>query len=282
MMRPLLLTLCGLLLSSPVLAAPETASPASVYDRVMASGTIRCGYINYPPHLIVDPATKKISGISHDIVEEMAALLQLKVEWTEEVGWGSTVEAMRSNRVDAICTSFWQNPVEGRYVAFTIPLFYSAVGAYVRADETRIKPDLGNLDDPKFLISGSDGAVASTIAQQDYPKATLKSLPNMTDETQMLMEVTAGKADIAFIETYLGEKFIKANPGSLKNLVPNKPVRLFGDTFAIPMDDYKFKTMLDSALVQMLYGGRVDKIIKKYEEVPGGIYRVAKPYEAVQ
>jgi ABC-type amino acid transport substrate-binding protein len=48
------------------------------------------------------------------------------------------------------------------------------------------------------------------------------------------------------------------------------------------MDDYKFKTMLDSALVQMLYGGRVDKIIKKYEEVPGGIYRVAKPYEAVQ
>jgi ABC-type amino acid transport substrate-binding protein len=161
-------------------------------------------------------------------------------------------------------------------------LFYSAVGAYVREDEARIKPDLSNLDDKAFKISGSDGAVASTVAQQDFHHATLLSLPNMTDETQMLLEVAGRKADISFIETYLGEKFIKANPGALRNLVPDNPVRLFGNTFAVPMGDVKFKSMLDSALVQMLYGGRVDKIIKKYEEVPGGIYRVARPYEAVK
>ena len=255
------------------------AESETTYDRVLRTGELRCGYINYPPHLIVDPATKAITGISHDIVEEMAALLGLKVAWTEELGWGNTVEAMRSGRVDAICTSFWQNPVEGKYVGFTIPLFYSAVGAYVRTDDSRIKADLSNLDDKAFKISGSDGAVASTVAQQDFPHATLVSLPNMTDETQMLLEVSGKKADIAFIETYLGEKFIKTNPGTLKNLVPNNPVRLFGNTFALPMGDVKLKSMFDSALVQKLYGGRVDKIISRYEEIPGAITRVAKPYQ---
>lgn len=276
-MKLLVIAALALGLAVPAFAAD---SADSNYERVLRTGELRCGYINYPPHLIVDPVTGEISGISHDIIEEMARLLDLKVRWSEELGWGNTVEAMRANRVDAICTSFWQNPVEGKYVGFTIPLFYSAVGAYVRSDENRIKADLSNLDDPAFRISGSDGAVASTVAQQDFPKATLLSLPNMTDETQMLLEVAAGKADIAFIETYLGEAFIKANDGKLKNLVPGRPVRLFGNTLALPLGDVKLKSMLDSALVQMLYGGRIDKIIRKYEEVPGSMYRVARPYEA--
>ncbi|HOO50710.1 MAG TPA: transporter substrate-binding domain-containing protein [Alphaproteobacteria bacterium] len=251
----------------------------STYDRVLKSETIRCGYINYPPHFIIDPVSGKKSGISYDIMEEAARVLGLKVEWAEELGWGNTVEALNSKRVDAVCTSFWQNPVEGKYVFFTEPMFYSAVGAYVDAENTQINSDLSNVNDPSVRVSASDGAISFYVAQQDFPKATILSLPNMTDETQMLMEVDAGKADIAFIETYLGEKFIKANPKSLKNLVPNNPVRLFGNTFALPMDDVRFKSMLDSALVPMIQGGLVDRIISKYEEVPGGIYRVAQPFE---
>lgn len=273
----LILALCALVFAFPAYAADDAKE--SAYDRVLRTGVIRCGYINYPPHVIVDPATKVMSGISHDIIEEAARVLGLKVEWTEEVGWANTVETLRTGRVDAICTSFWQNPVEGKYVGFTIPMFYSAVGAYVKADNKFLKSDLSNVNDSAVRISASDGAISFFIAQQDYPKATVVSLPNMTDETQMLMEVDSGKADITFIETYLGEKFIKANPGSLKNLTPQKPVRLFGDTFAIPMDDVKFKSMIDSALIPMIEGGTVDKIIKKYEEVPNGILRVAAPYK---
>ncbi len=271
------LTLCALL--SPFSAYAADTAKESTYDRVLRTGVIRCGYINYPPHLIVDPATKAISGISHDIIEEAARVLGLKVEWAEEVGWANTVETLRTGRVDAICTSFWQNPVEGKYVGFTVPTYYSAVGAYVKADNKTLKADLSNINDPAVRISASDGAISFFIAQQDYPKATVVSLPNMTDETQMLMEVDSGKADITFIETYLGEKFIKANAGSLKNLTPQKSVRIFGDTFAIPMGDTALKSMLDSALIPMIEGGTVDRIIKEYEEVPNGILRVAAPYK---
>jgi len=259
--------------------AKAAAPKETTYDRVMRTKTLRCGYIDYPPHMIIDPATKVKSGIMHDIVEEAAKLLELKVEWTEEIGWANTVTTLNSGRVDAICTSFWQNPVEGRYVGFTMPLFYSAVNAYVRADDNRFTGHPEKMDDPAVSVSASDGAEAMFIAQQNYPKAKIVSLPNMTDESQLLLEVATKKADVTFVEAYLGQKFIKNNPGKLKNITAQEPVRLFGNTMAIPQDDVKFKSMLDSALVQMLYGGEVDKIIKKYEEVPGGIYRVAKPYE---
>ena len=56
------------LLSSSAFAADKE----SAYERVLRTGVLRCGYIAYPPHLIVDPATGTISGISHDIIEEAA------------------------------------------------------------------------------------------------------------------------------------------------------------------------------------------------------------------
>lgn len=251
----------------------------SAYERVLRTQTIRCGYVNYPPHMIIDPNTKVMSGISYDTIEEASRMLGFKVVWAEELGWGNTVEAIRSGRIDAFCTSLWPSAVEGKYVGYTVPMFYSAVGAYVKADNKLINSDLSNLNDSQFKISATDGNISFFIAQQDFPKAKVVSLPNMTDETQMLQEVSTGKADIAFIETYLGEKFIKTNPHSVKNLIPNRPIRIFGNTFGLPMEDVRLKSMLDSAITPLIEGGMLERIIKKYEEVPNGILRVSRPYE---
>lgn len=270
-----ILTFCILLSSPPAFAESKESS----YDRVLRTQTIRCGYINYPPHLIIDPNTQKMSGISYDTMEEVARMLGFKVDWTEELGWGNTVEAIRSGRIDALCVSLWPSAVEGKYVGYTVPMFYSAVGAYVRVDENRFKSDLSNLNDPKFRISATDGNISFFTAQQDFPKATVLSLPNMTDETQMLQEVNAGKADVAFIETYLGEKFIKTNPNTVKDIIPHSPIRIFGNTFGLPMEDVRLKSMLDAAITPLIEGGMLERIIKKYEEVPNGILRVSKPYE---
>jgi hypothetical protein len=57
------------------------------------------------------------------------------------------------------------------------------------------------------------------------------------------------------------------------------PVRVFGSVIAIPQSDRKFEIMLNTAFVQLLNGGAVDRILKKYEEYPGAIFPVSKPYE---
>src|SRR5438874_1363658 len=78
-----------------------------VYDRVMSSGVIHCGYVVYPPGLLKDPNTGKLSGVFYDIMESAAKSLQLRLEWTEEVGWGSMIEGLQANRYDMICSPVW-------------------------------------------------------------------------------------------------------------------------------------------------------------------------------
>jgi polar amino acid transport system substrate-binding protein len=266
-------------------AGPETpqgrvgiwTEPA--YQRVMRTATLRCGYVVHPPHVSKDPATGAMTGAIVDVMNEAGKLLKIKVEWPEEVGWGNTVEALTSGRIDAICTDYWMNPVEGRYVGYSMPLFYETVMAYVRADDHRFDVNLEAFDDPAVTVAATDGSLSGIIAQQDFPKVKIASLANMTDTAQVLKEVDAGKADAAFVAAMDGLRFEQNNPGRLKNLTPDRPLRAFPATIALPQQDIALKVMLDSAFVQLLYSRFVDKTLTKHGMPADAVFRVARPYE---
>src|SRR5262249_13075574 len=81
----------------------EAARPPTAFERVTASGTLRCAYIVIPPRFVKDPQTGGFSGIAYDIVEEMAKSLNLKVDWAEEVNFGTLAEGLKTGRYDAVC-----------------------------------------------------------------------------------------------------------------------------------------------------------------------------------
>jgi ABC-type amino acid transport substrate-binding protein len=273
-MKKLILALL-LFASLPAMAAEDE----SAYERVMRTNTLRCGYV-VTEALQKEPNTGEITGIIPDVLNEAGRLLNIKIEWTEELNWGNFVEAMRSHRVDAICTNFWMDPSGSKYVSYTIPLYYSGVGAYVRADETRFKGDnLEALNDPSVKVSSMEGEMSGLIADQDYPKASKVIVPQIGDASQLLMDVTSNKADIAFVDVAIGKRFERNNAGKLKNLVSDHPVRVFANTIALPPNEPQLKTMLDATLSQLLYGGFVDRVLKKHITVSDGYYPVARPYE---
>ncbi|HBM91071.1 MAG TPA: hypothetical protein DD400_04245, partial [Rhodospirillaceae bacterium] len=96
--------LVALLLQSGVITFPEktsaTASKESVYDRVLRTETIRCGYSVWKPLMWVDPNSNKKMGIFPDLMEEIGRRLGLKIVWQEELGWGMVVESVKTGRVD--------------------------------------------------------------------------------------------------------------------------------------------------------------------------------------
>ncbi len=251
----------------------------TAYERVIRTQTLRCGYVMHPPHVAKDPTTGKLSGAIVDILNEAGRLLNIKVDWTEEVGWGNSVESLQSGRVDAICTDYWMNPVEGRYVGYSMPLYYETVVAYGRADDRRFIRNLDAVNDISVTVSATDGSINGIIAQQDFPMAKISWLPNMTADLQVLTEVESGKADIAFVPVQDGLRYAQANPGKLINLTPDRPLRAFPVTIALPQSDTALKTMLDSAFVQMLYGRFVDKTLDKHGMPADAVFRVARPYE---
>lgn len=57
-----------------------------------------------------------------------------------------------------------------------------------------------------------------------------------------------------------------------------KPFNVMGNSFTFKKGEVEMKTMFDNAIMTYVNNGKLDKIIDKYEEFPGSLYHVAKPY----
>lgn len=269
---------CNTSNAKPVAAVEQTAT---VYDRVMKCGTIRCAYVIYKPGCIKDANSGKLSGIGVEVLELIAKDLGLKIEWVEEAGWGTMLEGLQTDRYDIVATPVWTHAGRARVAGFSHPLYYSPVCAYVKGNDTKFAGnDLSILNSDKYSIGTIDGATAEQIAKEDFPKARRVSLSQLSDFSQLMMTVSTGKADITFSEPLNAMDFLKHNSGSIKQVATKTPVRIFPNCWVMKRGQTEFKSMLDTVLIQLLNCGTVDKIIAKYEPAPNAVYRVAVPYQA--
>lgn len=258
----------------------EVSKRVSLYDRVMQSGKIRCAYVLYSTFSIKDPNTGKLSGLGTDALELVAKNLGLKIEYTEEVGWGTMIEGLQQGRYDIVNCPVWTNSNRARLVDFSDPLCFSPIFAYVKAGDKRFVDNLKAINSDKIKIATIDGGTVEVIARSDFPKARKESLPQLSDVSQMLLTVTTGKADVVFTEPAVAALFLKHNPGELVNIDPTNPVRVFSNCWMFNRGEMEFKDMLNTALSEAMNSGAVEKIIRKYEPAPNAIYRVATPYRA--
>ncbi len=276
--------LCGLTIQSCTSPTAQTVAKSdSVYERVMQNGTIRCGYVIYNPGCLKDPNTGKLSGIGIDTIEQVAKNLGLKVVWSEEVGWGTMLEGLQTNRYDMIATPIWTNSNRARLVDFSNPLYYSPINVWVKAGDKRFsETTLATLNSPKYVIATVDGETAEVIANEDFPLAKKLSLPQLSGVEQVLLNVSTGKADASFEEPAVAKEFLKHNQGTIEVLKMARPIRVFPNCWMFKRGQLEYKDMIDTALAQLINSGAVEKTIKKYEVHPGTLYRVALPYQKPQ
>lgn len=251
----------------------------SVYERVMQSGKIRCGYIIDPPGCRKDPNTKKLSGIGVETIELLGKNLGLKIEWAEELDWGSMIQGLETGRYDIIATPIWPNSARVRVADFTRPLYFSPVFAYAKKSSSLLRlSKLDMLNSPKYTIASIDGATPEVIAREDFPKARLLSLPQQCEISQLVLTVSSGKADATFVEPAVVAAYEKHNPGIIERIPSARPVRVFPDCWAIKRGQMEFKSMIDNALNQLINSGALDKLIDKYEPAPQTLFRISIPY----
>lgn len=245
-------------------------------QRILKSGKIRCGYLVYSSYFQKEPNTGKLSGIFHDLMEEIGKNANLKVEWTEEVGYQGIFPGLQSNRFEVFAGGLWPNTSRARAAAFSAPVFYSAITAWVRPDDIRFDKDVSIVNSPQYSIATIDGAMEDLISKNDFPKAKRLSLPELSPFIQNLLNVTTRKADITFAEPMVVKEFLKTNPGALKQVGADKPVRIFGNCFAIKPGEDELKDFLDVAVQEIVNDGRAGKILARYER--DTFYPLARPY----
>jgi ABC-type amino acid transport substrate-binding protein len=256
----------------------NAAAGSTVLARVEKTKTLRCAYNVEPPSIIVDPNTGKVSGVSADIVEHMAALLGWQVEWTEQAGWSEMTAGLDADRYDLACVGRWIHTPQTHGSAFTLPLFYSAVHGYGRANETRFDDTLNTLNDPAYAIATQDGEFNYYVAKDRFPKAQTVSVPALTDTGIQIMNVLTHKADVIFLNAALADDYMRAHPGKLRRLT-KEPVVVFDTAFMYKNGESAFGDILNGALRELHSNGYIRRTLDKWQASPESFLRVAKTFE---
>ena len=273
----LVLMAASILISCSRIDSSTGPANNSLYNRVLRSGKMRAAYAVYPPFCMRDPNTGAMSGIGVEALELIAKKLGLTIEYTEEVGWGSVIEGLQTNRYDIFACPGWTNPRRARIASFSKPLCYQPVFAYARNDDQRFAR-LENINSSSITTSSIDGTTEDLIAQTDFPNAKHLTMPQLTDISQNFLNVTSKKADVVIAEPGFASRFLKTNPGTIKNLDSLSPLRIYPMCWILKKGEFEFKAMLDTVLDEIINSGEMERLIRKYEPNKNAIFLVAKPY----
>jgi ABC-type amino acid transport substrate-binding protein len=212
-------------------------------------------------------------------MEEIGKRLSLKIEWPEEVAPAGMFAGFQSGRYDAVCAGYTRNPARSTHAAFSVPVFYFSYSIFVRGNDTRFDADQKVLNDPHYSFSVIDGELANYVIKDEFPKAKVNSLPDgaISDSTIRMVNVATGKSDATIIETAIGDDYIRANPGTIKALVP--PISVLPSNIIIPHNEVAFKDMLDAAIANLHETHFIEKTIHRHT-TGAGYYAPSPPYAA--
>ena len=257
--------------------APSAAKQETAFERVMRTGTLRCGYAVMPPQLSRDPNTGAMSGVSYDILTEAAKRLNIKVDWAEEITFMTVAEGFKSARYDSFCLTAYRWVPWARAVEFTTPLFYSTTDVYVRTNDHRFDANAKAIDSPTVTVAAIDGEASTFIRAQDFPQSATYSMPLSTDLSLVLEAVASNKADVALANPLTIMPYLTANPGKIQRAEGIRPIRAYAHSFVFGKGEHDLTSMFDVVLTEMLTDGTIDKILDKYEAIPDSFVRIKSP-----
>ena len=286
---PAIICLLVLIVTLPVLigyygggshnsTAPAAKVQETAFDRVMRTGTLRCGYAVATPWFFIDPNTGQKAGVDYDVTMAVAEKLNLKVEWTEETGWGVAEQGLASNHYDAVCGNVCIDANRTRAATFSDAFFSIPILAVVREDDHRFDAGLAGIDKPDVRIGVKSGHVFEYAAKERFPNAQRIYAADISDDTDFLLMLATNKVDIAFSGQSTIDIYNQKNPDrKVRSL--SEPARFCHGAFMVPLGDQQLKESFDAAIMQMNTGGQLAKLMEKNVKLdPRYVLLPALPY----
>ncbi len=257
----------------------------SAYDRVVRTGVLRCGYAAWEPGVTKDPNSNEMKGMFVQLVEEMARMSGIKIEWTAEIDWGQIPESLRSGKVDAFCNGMAADGGRAKYLAYTIPMSYWSFEVVARTDDERFPKGrpltVADLNKPEFSTAYTEGDVLETIKQTELPLVKGIPLPLLGTPADNLMYVLTKKTDFVVFPKVALQNYEKANgAGGLRFLKMKEPLRVYGNVIAVDIHDQELKSFLDAALLELIQSSSYGRIMTPYEkDYPGAFMRPKRNFD---
>jgi polar amino acid transport system substrate-binding protein len=189
------------------IASPAAAQAAdNTLDRVRANKVLRIAVLpGELPYFNKDLATGTWSGFSIEMANDIAKLLDVKLEYVEST-YGNSILDLQSNKIDL---GFALNPTPQRalVVDFCATVFPHPFGAMLRKGlEAKTWADINK---PEVRIAVDVGSANEAVARRFAPNATIKSLKS---RDEVMLEMSSSRVDCVVNALVLGLTAIAKNP----------------------------------------------------------------------
>src|SRR6478609_3335071 len=190
------------------ITGPASAQSAAdnTLDRIRATKVLRIAVLpGELPYFNKDLATGTWSGFSIEMANDIAKLLDVKLEYTEST-YGNSILDLQSNKIDL---GFALNPTPQRalVVDFTNLVFPHPFGAMLRKGlEAKTWSDINK---PEVRIAVDVGSANEAVARRFAPNATITSLKS---RDEVMLEMASGRVDCVVNALVLGLTAIAKNP----------------------------------------------------------------------
>lgn len=244
----------------------QSVTQASTYgllDRIEKTGELHAGYGVYPPYTQEDPNSKKVSGFSVELIEQIAKELNCKVVW-HRLNWNTMSADLKRAEYDVIADPIFETIPRAREFAFTAPYAYFADGiAVVRKDDNRFT-SFDSLDRDGITIAVGQGWASETLVKTRFTKPKVISVQTATDLLQVFNDVVSGRADVAIADGADAQRFVKEHPDAVKALWLDDPPAAMPAGFALRADDARGAEFLTVCLRNLESTGILNALAHKY------------------
>ena len=202
----------ALALGSGAALAAAVSSPASAQaadntlDKIRANKVLRIAVLpGELPYFSKDLASGTWSGMCIEMADDIAKLLDVKLEYTEST-YGNSILDLQANKIDL---GFALNPTPQRalVVDFCGAVFHHPFGAMLKKGlEAKTWADIYK---PSINIAVDAGSANETVARRFAPNANIKSLKS---RDEVMLEMASGRVDVVVNALILGLTAIAKNP----------------------------------------------------------------------
>jgi ABC-type amino acid transport substrate-binding protein len=208
----------------------------------------------------------------HDITEELARRAKLKVVWSEELQFGNIAQALKSGKIDAVCSGVWEITERGRELQFSEAIALNLAKLFVAASSP-IRSYRELLAETDLRMATVDGEISSLIKHYTFPVHNEVSLPKESDGPTMLLQLVTRKADFTLTDTGSAQAFHAAYPGALRE-VADFPTVHFPIAYVALRGEHQLTNLLNLGVRELRRSGVIDALMHRYD--PEQSYFTAK------
>jgi len=265
---PLALSIIALIVAIIAFSRSGEKTPAGTFhkdtvvtfEKIIQANSMSVCYVQWPPSVIKDPNSGKLSGFLIDMIERVGEDGGFKIKYVES-SWGGFGADLQTGKCDAGIAAFYPLINRSTAVSFTRPFYFAGNNGVIRADEQKIQ-SVSDLDSSSVRIAVLQGEYGHVYAKRYFPKAELIVLEQGADNTAPLVAVSSGQADVGLIMDDVIGEYVKIHP-EVKKLV-EEPYSATPVTWVVRPKDQQLLNFLNNAINYLEATGELDALAKKY------------------